>query len=149
MAGTYTNLLFHIVFSTKERRRLITPAIEDELHKYIGGIVRNLEGSLLEANGDMDHLHLLIVLKPKCALSDVVRDIKANSSAWLNDRARIYKFGWQDGYAAFTVSESQAPRVSGYIRNQKNRHRRLSYKEELLELLSKNRIKYDERYLWR
>jgi putative transposase len=150
MAGTYTtNLLFHIVFSTKERRQLLTPTIEDELHKYIGGIVRNLEGDLLEANGDLDHRHLLIVLKPKYALSDVVRDIKANSSAWLNDRARIYKFGWQDGYAAFTVSESQAPRVAGYIRNQKIRHRRISYKDELIELLNKNRIKYDQRYLWR
>lgn len=70
MAGTYTNLLFHIVFSTKERRRLITPSIEDELHKYIGGIVRNSEGDLLEANGDLDHRHLLVVLKPKYALSD-------------------------------------------------------------------------------
>jgi putative transposase len=149
MAGTYTNLLFHNVFSTKERRRLLTPTIEDELHKYIGGIVRNLEGDLLEANGDLDHRHLLIVLKPKYALSDVVRDIKANSSAWLNDRARIYKFSWQDGYAAFTVSESQSPRVAGYIRNQKIRHRRISYKDELIELLNKNRIKYDQRYLWR
>ena len=150
MAGTYTNLLFHVVFSTKERRRLITPVIEDELHKYIGGIVRNLEGDLLEANGDMDHRHLLLVLKPKFALSDVVRDIKANSAAWLNKRAKsIYKFGWQDGFAAFTVSESQAPRVSGYIRNQKQRHRRMSLKDELVELLKKNRVGYDERYLWR
>jgi REP-associated tyrosine transposase len=71
MAGTYTNLLYQVVFSTKGRRRLITPVIEDELHKYIGGIVRNLEGDLLEANGDMDHRHLLMVLKPKFALSDV------------------------------------------------------------------------------
>jgi REP element-mobilizing transposase RayT len=150
MAGTYTNLLYHIVFSTKERRRLITPKIADELHKYIGGIVRNFEGDLLEANGDTDHLHLLLVLKPKFAISDIVRDIKANSAAWLNDKARSpYKFGWQDGYAAFTVSESQLPRVAGYIRNQKIRHRRLSYKDELLDLLKKNRIKFDERYLWR
>jgi putative transposase len=149
MAGTYTNLLFHVIFSTKERRRLITPVMEDDLHKYIGGIVRNLEGILLEANGDMDHRHLLLVLKPRFALSDVVRDIKANSAAWLNKRAKIYKFGWQGGFAAFTVSESQAPRVSGYIRNQKNRHRRMSYQEEFVELLKKNRVVYDERYLWR
>ncbi len=98
MAGTYTNLLFHVIFSAKERRRLITPVIEDELHKYMGGVVRNLEGDLLEANGDMDHRHLLVVLKPKFALSDEVRDIKANSAAWLNERAKIYKFGWQDGF---------------------------------------------------
>lgn len=150
MAGSYTNLLYHVVFSTKERRRLITPVIEDELHKYIGGIVRNLEGDLLEANGDLDHRHLLILLKPKFALSDVVRDIKANSSGWLNDRSKsLHKFGWQDGFAAFTVSESQVPRVSGYIRNQKNRHMKTDFKAELRELLAKNRIEFDERYLWR
>ena len=149
MSGTYTNLIYHIVFSTKERRRLITPAIEDELHKYIGGIVRNLEGDLLEANGDMDHIHLLAILKPKLALSNIIRDTKANSSAWLNKRIRSpYKFAWQDGYSAFTVSESQIERIASYIRNQKNRHRRIDYKDELLELLRINRIKYDERYLW-
>lgn len=149
MSGTYTNLLYHVVFSTKQRRQLITSAIEDELHKYIGGIVRNLEGDLLEANGIPDHIHLLLKLKPKFAVSDIVRDIKANSSGWLNERSRIYKFGWQDGYAAFTVSESQVPRVAGYIRNQKNRHKKTDFKTELLELLDKNRIEYDERYLWR
>ncbi|HMC11510.1 MAG TPA: IS200/IS605 family transposase [Pirellulaceae bacterium] len=150
MAGTYTNLLYHVVFSTKERRRLITPVIEDELHKYIGGIVRNLEGDLLEANGDLDHRHLLILLKPKFALSDVVRDIKANSSGWLNERSKsLHKFGWQDGFAAFTVSKSQVPRVSSYIRNQKNHHQKTDFKTELRELLAKNQIEFDERYLWR
>jgi REP element-mobilizing transposase RayT len=151
MSGTYTNLLYHIVFSTKERRRWITPAIEDELHKYMGGIVRNLEGDLLEANGDMDHRHLLVLLKPKFALSDVVRDIKASSSGWLNETKNksLHKFGWQDGYAAFTVSESQTERIAGYIRNQKQRHRRMDFKSELLGFLEKNRVKFDERYLWR
>jgi REP-associated tyrosine transposase len=150
MAGTYTNLLYHIVFSTKERRRLITSNIEDDLHKYIGGIVRNLEGDLLEANGDLDHRHLLVLLKPKFALSDVVRDIKANSSGWLNEKTKsLHKFGWQDGFAAFTVSESQAPRVRTYIRNQKSHHKRKDYKTELLELLRRNRVEFDERYLWR
>ena len=149
MAGTYTNLNFHLVFSTKERRQLIVLAIEQELYKYIGGIVRNLEGDLLEANGMPDHIHLLLKLKPKFALSDVVRDIKANSSAWLTRRSKIFKFAWQDGFSAFTVSESQMPRVAGYIRNQKNRHKQMSLQDELLELLKRNRVKYDERYLWR
>ena len=150
MAGTYTNLNYQVVFSTKERRQLITVAIEDERHKYIGGIVKNLEGALLGANGMPDHIHLLMKLKPKIALSDIVRDIKSNSSAWLNERNRsLHKFAWQDGFAAFTVSESQLPRVAGYIRNQKNRHKRMDFKTELLELLAKNRIEYDLRYLWR
>jgi REP-associated tyrosine transposase len=150
VAGTYTNLWYHIVFSTKERRRLITPVIEDELHKYIGGIVRNLEGDLLEADGDFDHRHLLILLKPKFALSDVVRDIKASSSAWLNEKNKsLHKFGWQDGFAAFTVSHSQVERVARYIRNQKVHHQHRDFKSELLELLRKNNVEYDERYLWR
>ena len=150
MAGTYTNLWYHVVFSTKGRRRLITPAIEDELHKYVGGLVRNLEGQLVEANGDLDHRHLLILLKPKFALSDIVRDIKASSSGWPNERTRsLHKFGWQDGFAAFTVSQSQVPRVVAYIRNQKEHHRRVDFKTELVELLRKNKVEYDERYLWR
>jgi REP element-mobilizing transposase RayT len=150
MSGTYTNLNYHIVFSTKERRELITSTIEDELHKYIGGIVRNLEGKLLEANGMPNHLHLLVKLKPKLALSDVIRDIKANSSGWLNERNRsLHKFAWQDGFAAFTVSQSQMPRVAGYIRNQKQRHKRMDYKTELVKLLEKNEIEYEARYLWR
>jgi REP element-mobilizing transposase RayT len=149
MSGTYTNLNFHIVFSTKERRQLIIATIEDELHKYIGGIVRNLEGKLLEANGMSDHIHLLIKLKPKVALSDFVRNIKANSSAWLNERNRsLHKFAWQDGFAAFSVSQSQLARVAAYIRNQKRRHKRMDYKAELLELLLKNEIEHDPKYLW-
>ncbi len=149
MAGTYTNLLYHIVFSTKERRQLVTAAIEEDLHGYVGGIVKGLDGKLLEINGIADHVHLLVKLPPKLALSDSVRNIKANSSKWLNERSRIYKFAWQDGFAAFSVSESQVERVRGYIRNQKNRHRRLTFQEELLALLQKNRVEFDERYVWR
>jgi REP-associated tyrosine transposase len=150
MAGTYTNLLYHIVFSTKERRQLITSTIEEELYRYIGGIIRNQKGVQLDIGGVADHIHIFAKFKPTLSLSDAVRDIKANSSKWLNDeKAKIYKFGWQDGFAAFSVSESQVERVSGYIRNQKNRHRRMSFQEELLELLKKNRVEYDERYLWR
>src|SRR4051812_46948203 len=150
MSGTYTNLWYHVVFSTKERRRLITPTIEDELHKYIGGIVRNHEGDLVEANGDMDHRHLLVLLKPKFALSNVVRDIKAGSSAWLNEMSTsLYKFGWQDGFAAFSVSQSQVARVRRYIRDQKKHHQRMDYKSELLALLERHHVEYDERYLWR
>jgi putative transposase len=145
MAGTYTNL----VFSTKERRQLITAAVEDELHKYIGGIVRNLGGNLLEANGMPDHLHLLLKIPPKIAISDILRDIKANSSSWLNHRSRIHKFGWQDGFSAFTVSQSLMPRVATYIRNQKQHHKRMNFQAELLKLLARNHVEYDERYLWR
>jgi putative transposase len=150
MAGTYTNLLYHVVFSTKERRQFITPAIEAELYAYIGGIIRNQKGTLLEINGVSDHIHLLAKFKPSLAVSDMIRDIKANSSKWLNDeKSKLRKFGWQDGFAAFTVSESQVDRIGGYIRNQKKRHQRMSFKEELIAILQRNRIEYDERYVWR
>lgn len=149
MAGTYTNLLYHIVFSTKERRQLITPAIEAELYNYIGGIIRGLKGVQLEIGGIADHVHILAKFKPTLSLSDAVRDIKANSSKWLNEKSKIYKFGWQDGFSAFTVSESQVERVVGYIQNQKRHHKRKTFQEELVELLGKNRVEYEERYLWR
>jgi putative transposase len=150
MAGTYSNLLYHIVFSTKERRQLIVPAIEKDLHGYIGGIVKGIEGKLLEINGVADHVHLLVKLPPKIAVSDGIREIKANSSKWLNEeKSKFYKFGWQDGFAAFSVSESQVDRVRGYIRNQKQRHKRMTFKEELVAMLDKHRIEYDKRYIWR
>ena len=149
MSGTYTNLLYHIVFSTKERRQLIVPSIEEDLRGYLGGIVKGLERKLLEVNGVSDHVHLLAKLPPKLALSDAVRDIKANSSKWLNDeKSKFYKFAWQDGFAAFSVSESQVDRVRGYIHNQKQRHKRLTFKDELLALLDKHRVQFDRRYLW-
>lgn len=149
MAGTYTNLLYHIVFSTKERRQLIMPAIEGELYSYVGGIVRGIDGIQLEIGGVADHVHLLVKFEPTVAVSDAVRDIKANSSKWLNERTKLYKFGWQDGFAAFTVSESQVERIAAYIRNQKAHHQMATFQEELLELLKLNRVEYDERFIWR
>src|SRR5205814_436203 len=127
---------------------LITAAIEDELYDYIGGIIRGLKGTQLEIGGVADHIHILAKFKPTLSLSDAVRDIKANSSKWLNEKSRIYKFGWQDGFAAFTVSESQVEKVTRYIQNQKTHHRRVTFQEELLALLKKNRIEFEERYLW-
>ena len=149
MSGTYSNLIYHIVFSTKGRRQLITSAIEAELYQYMDGIIYNLEGKLLEINGVTDHVHLLVKLKPKRALSDIIRNLKASSSKWLNEeKSRFHKFAWQDGFGAFTVSQSQIERIAGYIRNQKNRHKKSDYKTEFLELLVKNKVEYDARYLW-
>ena len=149
MAGTYTNLLYHLVFSTKNRQPWIAPEIEEELYRYVGGIVRGEGGTLLEVNGMPDHVHLLVKLKPARAVSEILQHIKGNSSKWLNEtKMRVRKFGWQDGYAAFTVSESQVA-VRRYIQNQKSHHRRTSYEDELLALLNKHGVEYDERYLWR
>jgi len=149
MAGTYTKLYYHIVFSTKNRQPLISPAIEDELHKYICGIVRNIEGSCIEINGTADHVHILAIIPPKVSISDALRAIKANSSKWLREtKPDCATFAWQDGYSAFTVSASQVESVREYIRGQKAHHRERDYKGELLALLKKHGVEYDERYLW-
>ncbi|HVA46468.1 MAG TPA: IS200/IS605 family transposase [Pirellulales bacterium] len=112
MANTYTNLLYHIVFSTKDRISLIEPSVRPDLHGYLGGIVRELGGTALEIGGVADHVHLLVKLPPKIAISDFMRELKANSSKWMNEqRMKLRKFGWQDGYAAFSVSKSQVPSV--------------------------------------
>jgi putative transposase len=149
MAGTYTKLYYHIVFSTKNRGEFITPAIETELYMYIAGIVRGIGGSCVEINGMPDHVHVLAILPPKIALSDALREIKANSSKWMHEtKPELARFGWQDGYAAFTVSKSVAEPVREYIRNQKLHHGRRDYKSELLELLARHEVEFDERYIW-
>ena len=149
MAGTYTKLHYHIVFSTKNRTGFMTPAIEEELHKYIGGILRGIGGVCLEINGMPDHLHILAILPAKIALSDALREIKANSSKWIHETTPNFAaFGWQDGYAAFTVSKSQVETVVQYIRDQKRHHGQRDFKAELIGLLNKHEVEYDERYVW-
>ena len=112
MANTYTSLTYHIVFSTKLRRKLIRRDVESELHKYIAGIIREHKSQPLEIGGVEDHIHIVTGIAPTIALSDMVRLIKANSSKWFNEiHARNVKFGWQTGYAAFTVSQSQSSAV--------------------------------------
>jgi REP element-mobilizing transposase RayT len=149
VAGTYTTLYYHIVFSTKSRQPLINVEFEDRLHQYIAGIIRGVEGTSIEINGTADHVHILTILPPKIALSDALRDIKANSSKWVHETHRdLHEFAWQDGFAAFTVSRSQVEPVRQYIRDQKIHHRQSDYKQELLGLLDKHEIEYDERYIW-
>lgn len=149
MAGTYTKLYYHIVFSIKNRQRFITESIEGELHKYISGIIRGIEGSCIEINGTDDHIHILTILPPKIAISDALRTIKANSSKWLHETyPALAKFAWQDGYSAFSVSTSQVEPIRQYIRDQKNHHRETDFKVELLALLHKHGVEYDERYIW-
>ena len=148
MAGAYCNLLYHFLFSTKGRRPLITPAMQRRLHDYIGGIVRGEDGDLLEINSVADHMHLAVRLHPTRAVADVVRLIKSNSSKWANEEFRSRsKFAWQEGYAAFTVSQSQAPRLLAYIRGQEEHHRKQGFRGELVTLLRRNGIVFDERYL--
>jgi putative transposase len=149
MAGTYTKLFYHVVFSTKQRQTFVTAAIEEELYKYLAGVVRGIGGSCIAVNGMPDHVHLLIVLPPKIALSDALREIKANSSKWIHEtKPQLARFGWQDGFAAFTVSKSGVEAVREYIREQKAHHAQRDFRMELLELLARHDVEFDERYIW-
>jgi len=146
MSDSYTNLLYHIVFSTKDRRPLITPEYETRLHDYIGGTIRSCGGICLELNRTADHLHLLAKLRPDRAVSDVLRDLKSNATGWMHDVfPKLKQFSWQRGYGAFTVSHSKVKDVRRYIVNQKEHHRRLSFRDEFIQFLKANGIEYNER----
>jgi REP element-mobilizing transposase RayT len=149
MAGTYTNLLYHLVFSTKNRIPRISAELQSDLYEYIGGIIRGEGGTLLEIGGMPDHVHLLVKFKPTKSVSEMLNRIKAKSSKWVNEeKLKMRKFGWQDGYAAFSVSESQVDPVRQYIQGQEAHHRRQSYQDELRALLARHGVEYEERYLW-
>jgi len=127
MGRTYTNLTVHAIFSTKYRRKIILPSFKSELYKYIGGIIRNKKGVLLEIGGIQDHVHLLAGFPPTIAVSDMLRFIKSNSSGWVNelsDNQLTEEFAWQPGFGAFSVSYSQQTPVGNYIRNQEEHHKK-------------------------
>jgi len=143
-------LFYHILFSTKQRRPLLAGDALSRTCRYIGGIARKLQGQVLLANGMPDHVHLAASIPATMAVADFVRAVKANSSAWAHQQfPDLRDFAWQDGYAAFTVSPSLLPQVKQYIENQAEHHRKLSFQEELVALLEKHGVEYDERYIWR
>ena len=149
MPQSLSSLIFHFVFSTRHRRALISREIEPELHKYIAGVLRSKQGRLLTAGGMPDHLHLLASLDRQISVSEALRDIKSNSSRWIRGHfPNRSRFGWQTGYAAFSVSFSQIQPVRHYIENQKAHHQKGTFKEELVRLLKRHRVDFDERYLW-
>jgi len=147
MPHTYTNFLYHIVFSTKERIPFIVDELKPRLYDYIGGTIRGLDGVLLEIGGMPDHVHLLTKIKPTVKFSDFMRDLKANTSKRANEITNG-RFEWQDGYGAFTVGESQVESVRRYIQNQQEHHRGTSFEDEFKDLLHKSGVEYDERFLW-
>ena len=148
MASPLTNLLYHLVFSTKGRIPLISDEIQAPLYDYMGGIIRNQGGKAIEIGGMPDHVHCLARLPARKAVSDILRAIKSDSSGWVNRERRGDRFAWQTGYGAFTVSHSQVGKVRQYIRTQEEHHRERSFEMELLSLLKKHGIEYDEQYLW-
>lgn len=149
MGHAYTNCLYHIVFGTKLRALLLTDAIRPRLFGFVGGIVEGIGGRALIASGVDDHLHVLARLKHHRGVSDAVRDIKANSSRWIRKTfPDAESFGWQGGYGAFTVSESQVDRVARYIFDQEAHHRTRSFEDEFTSLLRANGIAFDAEHLW-
>lgn len=148
MANTYTQLYVHVVFAVKGRYNLISSAWKEKLYQYITGIVSNKNQKLMAINGMPDHLHVLIGLKPECSLSDIVRDIKANSSKWINGQKFISgKFEWQTGFGGFTIGQSQIQAVVNYIHNQEEHHRKQSFRDEYIELLHACHIDFKHEYL--
>jgi putative transposase len=127
---------------------VIAREFQAELWAYLGGIVRNLDGKALAVNGTADHVHLLVSLPPTVCIADTIRVVKPNSSKW--EREKLHpSFGWQNGYGALSVSLSGAVEVMEYIRRQEEHHRRMTFQEELVAILKKHGIEYDERYVWR
>jgi len=147
MSRTYTNLLTHVVFSTKDREPLIRAEMKNELYAYLGGLTKELKGKAYGINGIDDHVHMLVNLPPIVSVSDAMRFIKSNSSAWIHERSTRL-FNWQPGYGAFSVSKSNVPQVLNYIANHESHHRKIAFKEEFIGLLRKHGIDYDDRYLW-
>lgn len=147
MSSTYLSLHYHIVFSTKHRVPCIDVAWRARLHEYLGGTVQGLGGYSQGVGGVADHVHLLAGLKATHCLADVMRELKKTSSAWVHEQIGLPTFAWQEGYAAFTVSPTARDGVRGYIANQEEHHRSRSFREELIELLAKAGVTFDERYL--
>lgn len=149
MPNTYTQLYAHVVFAVKGRSNLISIKWENQLYQYITGIINHKNQKLMIVNGMPDHIHLLIGFKPDCNLSDLIRDIKSNSSKWVNENKMLSgRFEWQRGFGAFTLAQSQIHSVINYIRNQKDHHRVQSFRNEYIEILKQYEIDYKPEFLF-
>jgi len=149
MANTYSQIHIQAVFAVKDRANLIRTEWKDELFKYISGIFRNQKQKLLAIGGVEDHIHLMFGLRPNLALSDLMRDVKANSSSFVNEKRFVRgTFNWQEGFGAFSYARSQVDAVVKYVLNQEKHHARRSFKEEYIGLLDRFEIEYEERFLF-
>jgi len=146
--STYKQILYQIVFATKNRERTINPKYCEELYKYIWGVIKDKNCKLYRINGIEDHLHIVCDLHPKIALADYIKDIKVSSSKWAKESGKFESFkGWGDGYGAFTYSIKEKDRLIEYVRNQKSHHKKFDFITEYKELLAEHEIEFDPRYL--
>lgn len=149
MAHTFTSLLTHVIFSTKDRALGISPQLKPDLLAYMGGIIRELRGKAVTIEGTDDHVHLLLWMPPALSVSETLGVLKSNSSKWVNKgRGQRASVAWQTGCGAFSVSHTNAPSVARYIRTQDEHHKNVSFQEEFVSVIKKNGIEYDERYTW-
>ena len=147
---SYVSSYFHCIFSTKERRRLITPELRERLWPFMGGIARQNKMKAVEVGGVEDHVHLLLSLPSTLPISKALQLIKGGSSKWIHETFPEHRlFAWQEEYGAFSVSVSQLDNTIAYIKGQEEHHRRMTFQEEFLVLLERHHIEYDERYLWK
>jgi putative transposase len=150
MANTYTQLHVQFVFAVQNRRSLIQPAWEEELFKYMTGIVKNHKHKMIAINGMPDHVHLFVGLHPAQSISDLMQFVKGESSEWINKKGFVSgKFRWQEGYGAFSYGHSQVEQVYRYVMNQKEHHKSRTFQNEYTELLKKFEVPFDERYIFK
>lgn len=149
MANTYTQINIHAVFAVKGRQNLLVDKFREDLFKYISGILKNTGQYPLAVNGYKEHVHIFFELHPSSSISDIMRDVKANSSKWINENSFVVgKFAWQEGYGGFSYSRSQRDNVINYIINQEKHHAKSTFREEYLELLRKFEIDFKDEYVF-
>lgn len=150
MANTYTQIHLHIIFAVKYRESIIRDSWKDELYRYITGIVQNNKHKMIAINGMPDHIHLLVGMRPTQSVSELLQDIKGNSSKWINEKKFIKsRFEWQEGYGAFSYSKSQLKNVVTYIENQEEHHRKKTFREEYLDFLKAFEVVFDEKFIFK
>ncbi|HRN42886.1 MAG TPA: IS200/IS605 family transposase [Vicingus sp.] len=147
--STYSQLYIQVVFAVKNRQALIKEDWEERLYQYITGIVQSKGQKMLAINGVSNHIHIFINIKPSCSIADLVREIKKSSNKFINEnKFTPFKFQWQEGYGVFSYSHSHIDRVAKYVMNQKEHHRKKTFKEEYMEMLQKMNVDYDNKYLF-
>lgn len=150
MPNTYTQIHIHAVFAVQNRISLISKSWEERLYQYITGIIQNKGHKLLSINGMPDHVHALFGMRPTQSLSDLMQDIKGDSSKWINDNRFVAgKFSWQEGFGGFSYSKSQISAVARYIENQEKHHKRKTFIEEYMKILQNFEVEFDERYIFK
>ena len=149
MPHTYTNVLVHLIFSTKDRQPCIDAGLRSRLFAYLGGVLRDIGATPMIVNGMEDHAHLLAGIPAARSVAEVVRTVKSNSSKWVHDEfPNRHAFAWQSGYGAFSVSQSNVESVRQYIAHREEHHKTMSFQQEYVAFLQRHGIAYDERYVW-